>query len=680
MAWGLSPPGRRRSDPGRSQDRAIRLVPEPEGGRGAKATGLAPGPIVLAHEPTFELAGLEVRPQSLEAIFQGRSEALEPRVMQVLVALARCRGEMVSRNDLIQACWGGRVVGDDAINRCIARIRKLAKLAGGFEVQTVPRVGFRLAETTAAAATQPSPWRPRLSRRMVIAVGAFAVLALVAFGAWTWRDAWPGGSPPSLRVAVEPFRAVGSDAAARDFAARLSDQTTGVLKESVVGVSLVDPAAPFNRSDLRLSGTVSREAGNWRVRATLEDARRQVTLWSQTFRRPVGDVPALETEAPVAAAEVVADAVDVLRENGAWRDPQALALYLQSAAAIRSPVLMNLGDPRRLLEEAVAREPEFVGARSLLAFTLIGGSLHDPVGEREQNLRRGQQEAESAIREEPAAAGSAYGARYLLARLRTPHNHAAAEDILTEGLKKAPRFSYLHMFKCRFLVEVGRSHDAISSCQRALALNPLASPLAYRYAESLYAGGSPERARAAVDRGVRLHPEHEETRRIQFEIEAFSGSPDAAAALLHRPQETPCNCAPATPEGIAAMDLYLKARKSGAAADADRAISALTTAVRQRRLQPRYLVFGAAALGRLDEAFAMLNRIAGFDRRMLMGESGLLLEGPAAPLWRDTRFWPLAAKAGYVEYWRKRGVWPDFCNDPALPYDCRVHADRAAVE
>jgi hypothetical protein len=36
----------------------------------------------------------------------------------------------------------------------------------------------------------------------------------------------------------------------------------------------------------------------------------------------------------------------------------------------------------------------------------------------------------------------------------------------------------------------------------------------------------------------------------------------------------------------------------------------------------------------------------------------------------------LARKLGYVAYWRATGHWPDFCNEPTLPYDCRVEADK----
>ena len=52
---------------------------------------------------------------------------LQPRVMQVLVARARAGGEVVSRDELLASCWGGLAIGDDAINRCIGRLRRLSE-------------------------------------------------------------------------------------------------------------------------------------------------------------------------------------------------------------------------------------------------------------------------------------------------------------------------------------------------------------------------------------------------------------------------------------------------------------------------------------------------------------------------------------------------------------------------
>lgn len=103
-------------------------------------------PIDLSREPDLVLGGVQVRPSLREVRAGERQEAVEPRVMQVLVALARAAGAVVSRDSLIESCWGGRIVGDDAVNRCIGKARQIADLAGAraFEIETIPRVGYRL--------------------------------------------------------------------------------------------------------------------------------------------------------------------------------------------------------------------------------------------------------------------------------------------------------------------------------------------------------------------------------------------------------------------------------------------------------------------------------------------------------------------------------------------------------
>ncbi|HET9230981.1 MAG TPA: winged helix-turn-helix domain-containing protein [Vitreimonas sp.] len=103
-------------------------------------------PIDLARAADFGLGAMHVRPAALEVEVDGKAERLEPRVMQVLVALAEAEGDVVARGDLLARCWGGAAVGDDAVNRVIQRLRKLSQSDGGrsFTVQTIPRVGYRL--------------------------------------------------------------------------------------------------------------------------------------------------------------------------------------------------------------------------------------------------------------------------------------------------------------------------------------------------------------------------------------------------------------------------------------------------------------------------------------------------------------------------------------------------------
>lgn len=112
-----------------------------------KHDGLAiPGRVVLAHEPPFTIGKVRVQPARRQVEAQGRRETVEPRVMQVLVALARADGSIVTRDELLERCWDARIVTDDAINRVLSRIRQIGSGIGGnsFKIETVTKVGYRL--------------------------------------------------------------------------------------------------------------------------------------------------------------------------------------------------------------------------------------------------------------------------------------------------------------------------------------------------------------------------------------------------------------------------------------------------------------------------------------------------------------------------------------------------------
>jgi DNA-binding winged helix-turn-helix (wHTH) protein/tetratricopeptide (TPR) repeat protein len=162
----------------------------------------------LAHVPGFTLGRLAVRPAVRQLVRDdGAEEVLQHRVMQVLIALARADGAIVTRDELTMSCWDGRVVGEDAINRILSRLRAVAAGigAGSFRIETVTRVGYRLlregqaAPEAVADAALPGRQASRTGRRrFIIGAGAAAVAGL-AGGAWWW-----GGrkAPPPPEVAA----------------------------------------------------------------------------------------------------------------------------------------------------------------------------------------------------------------------------------------------------------------------------------------------------------------------------------------------------------------------------------------------------------------------------------------------------------------------------------------------
>ncbi len=168
--------------------------------------------IELARQPDFTLGSSLVRPASLEVMKNGKRDTLEPRVMQVLVALYRGHPNVVSRDDLIASCWEGRVVGDDAINRAIGRLRRLSESDYGasFTIETIPRVGYRLAvagqrEVEAiqpvAGAEAEAARRPSRTRRSLLLAGAGVVTGLAGAGTAAWVLTRPPAPVPSPKAA-----------------------------------------------------------------------------------------------------------------------------------------------------------------------------------------------------------------------------------------------------------------------------------------------------------------------------------------------------------------------------------------------------------------------------------------------------------------------------------------------
>lgn len=103
--------------------------------------------IDLHSKAKFRVGSATIDPVAHEATFNGHSERLQPQNLKVLVALAEKREQAVTREELVARCWDGRIVGDDVIHRAISTLRQFSGRAGGFEIETVPRSGYRLTET-----------------------------------------------------------------------------------------------------------------------------------------------------------------------------------------------------------------------------------------------------------------------------------------------------------------------------------------------------------------------------------------------------------------------------------------------------------------------------------------------------------------------------------------------------
>ena len=134
---------------------------------------------------TFPLrfAELTIDPVRRRVAGPGGDVAVEPLVMQLLLQLVDGQGEVLPRRELFDHLWGNAQVGDDSLNRLVGGLRKVLDRtsAGAVQIETVPRVGYRLIADPAGGVTH------RITRRSLLAAGASSLLALGGAGLWQAR-------------------------------------------------------------------------------------------------------------------------------------------------------------------------------------------------------------------------------------------------------------------------------------------------------------------------------------------------------------------------------------------------------------------------------------------------------------------------------------------------------------
>jgi DNA-binding winged helix-turn-helix (wHTH) protein/predicted ATPase len=95
---------------------------------------------------SFRLGDWLVEPRGGKAIRAGREVRLRPRIVDLLVYLAGRPGEVVSKEELLDAIWSTRFVAESALSGAVAELRSALEddPASPWLIETIPKRGYRL--------------------------------------------------------------------------------------------------------------------------------------------------------------------------------------------------------------------------------------------------------------------------------------------------------------------------------------------------------------------------------------------------------------------------------------------------------------------------------------------------------------------------------------------------------
>jgi adenylate cyclase len=607
---------------------------------------LTGGRIHLAREPAIRLGALVIEPALRRVAHDdGREEIVEPRVMQVLVALLRTAGGILTRDDLLASCWHGVVVGEDAITRVLSRLRRLADGIGDgqFKLETLTKVGYRLVitlhlgeagpEDTALPTTTSAP-------EPVLAVLAFDNLCDGADMAWF-----------SDGVSEEILQTVARGSQLKVIGRGSSFQFRGAEK-AAARVAAALKATHVLDGSVRRSGTVLR------IAAHLVECAHETILWSGRFERDLSDVFALQDEIAGAVAEALETTFAGDAPAGVI-DPVAYDLYLKARA---SPFDI-VG-----LEEAVRLDPGFAAAWAALAYHRAR-CVREAIGE----VTRAQaiEAAETAL----GLGGGVGFAHAALCDLQPWGAYEAREVLLEKALAAGPRDPLTLYVLGRFLPTVGRIADASRYLWECLKLDPLYGPSAHNYAMMVGFSGRYTESQQLYVSFRRKWPDWVFMWTVPLQHAAFSGDWPEFDRLRGLVQES----------GLDSIFISQALTQGALLRDpTDRRRGRLLETMGERIQTTGTIDFGfltlACGMGLVDETYRLIER-ASFAH--LFDEDG---PPPAAELntgvifdrlasralMDDVRFVGFCAKIGLCDYWVKTGRWPDCVAQ--VPYDFKAAA------
>jgi TolB-like protein/DNA-binding winged helix-turn-helix (wHTH) protein len=611
---------------------------------------LQPRAIRLAQEAGFRLGRLEVRPATLEVEADGRREVLEPRVMQVLVALARKRPRVVSRDEMIELCWGGRFVGDDAIQRCVARLRKLAKACGDFEIETVPRVGYRL--SVGADGAERGGAGPGAQGAPLLAVLAFDNLSSDPEMAF-FSD---GVAEEILHLVSRAVRTIGR---ASSFQFRGADKAVRKV------------AAELGASHV-LDGSVRRAGDTLRVSVELVEAERQTTVWQAQFDRLAGDLFAVQDEVAMAvAAALGARLAPPPRSRDV--DPATYEDYLrvrQAAYDFAKPQSMLV----TMADDITRRAPLYGRGWLLAARTRF--AMRRNVAMSAEERRRLSEEARQAIERATRLVGP--DDPELTATIVNFQPWAGAWSESLERLNRA-RQTAGHdpapgLVMGSLLLHSGRVSESLEYSRDNYEREPLSAGPVAMYGFTLAACGRVDEALAVLETGLRRWPDSALLWHALLTLAAGEGRWDLAERWMTADRQARFAGAPFFEATVSEVEM-LRTGEAGAwmrkiAEHAERTGRTIFSDV-----------VVAAQLGSLDAIYALIERddlsrlrdpLQGYDPGDLGAQS--LFFRKAARFRSDPRFVRLCARLGLAAHWIETDRWPD-CADQT-PYDFRAACRR----
>jgi TolB-like protein len=422
--------------------------------------------------------------------------AVSPQVFDLLLCLLRYRERVLTKDDLFEMVWSGRIVSESTLTSHINAVRKALGDTGEEQrlVRTVARRGYRFVGEVREAdgsentsAPDPIAQAPALSDRPGI-----AVLPFVNLSGDPAQDYFVDGVVEDVIFALSRM----------SWLFVIARNSSFTYKGRAVDVPRVGRELGVRYV---LEGSLRKADRRVRVSGQLIDAATGAHIWADRFESAVEDIFELQDQIAESVVGAVAPRVERAEIERAMRKPteslDAYDYYLRGTAHAHQATRQAMGAALPLFHRAIELDPYFASAYGMAAWCRYWRKMNGWMDDRSRELAEGARLATRAIE---------LGANDAVALTRGGHTLAHFGGDLDSG---------------------------IAAVDRALVLNPSLTIAWYLSGFQRISRGEPDEAIERFAHAMRLSPLDPEMFQMQTGTamaHMFAGRYDAASAWAEK--------------------------------------------------------------------------------------------------------------------------------------------------
>jgi len=434
----------------------------------------------------------------------GKIISLTPKVAELLLVLVEKSGQVVTKDELIQAVWPDTFVEESNLTSNISIVRKQLGVHpdGGEYIETISKRGYRfVAAVRAVQDGEPAQPSPELEAeparnekratpfKSILGLGA-GVAVLLAMWYWHGKLFGFGGAPHIESLAVLPLVNLSGDPAQEFFADGMTEALTADLAQ-IAALRVISRATVMQykgtkkplpeiaqrlKTDVIVLGSVLRSGRRVRITAELVQASTDRLLWAETYERDVGDILDLQNEVARAIADEIQakltphEQVRLARRRMVNAD--AYEAYLKGRFFVNQFTEEALEKSKDYFQEAIQLDSAYGAAYSGLAeawamLQYIGAATPE-------EARPNALEAVSKALEMDDELEEAHGAMGVIKA--DEWDYPGGEQECRKAFELNPGYALAHVFYSNQLRHQGRTEESLAEAKRALGLDPL-SPM-----------------------------------------------------------------------------------------------------------------------------------------------------------------------------------------------------------